>query len=264
MKSNFKKILGMLILAILIVSCATESAELINEVDTSAKDQESIEMKKYLKMGYGFSESNILETADAFIVEGDVCFSKENFWENYLQKTDSVEHLKKHYRNSNLVTKITTIEVSVYPEVPSAWNKAFVSAVSKWNGLNGKIKFKIVSGYCPAYGINVSYKALGKNNTIARSSFPTTKGYPGLTIDINSQCKSSLNTSQKLFTAIHEMGHSIGFMHTDISSGYSQIITKLTSCDKNTDGSSVMNSYADSFSDFSSCDKEAFRKLYPK
>lgn len=249
----------------IISSCSKENIQPdISKVVCNEDSIESFEMKNYLIMEYGFSECLIEETEDQFVVEDDICFPKENFWDNYMQKQDTGVHLKKHYRTPNLVTKVKTIEINVDSKVPSKWKSAFKTAVSKWNGLKGKITFKIVEGYCPAYGINVSYSSLGRNNTIAQSTFPSTKGYPGLFITINSQCNSSLTTSKIIFTAVHEMGHSIGLAHTDISSGYGQIITGLSSCDRNADTYSVMRSYVDAFTDFSACDKEAFRKLYPK
>lgn len=225
--------------------------------------EDALAMRNYL-LKYGFPEESIRETLTAFIVEDDIIFPKKDFWKNYKQTASSND--KKHYRYQNKVTAVTTVNVGVDNAVPVAWRTAIESAVNSWNALNGKIKFKYlgVINYCPANGITVSYLSLSDNNTFARGSFPTASGSPGFTLTINSTCTVTLTSAQKLKTAIHELGHNIGFMHTDVNPTDGSLITTATkSCNTGTDNASVMKQGQVAFTDFSACDKVAFKALYP-
>ena len=219
-------------------------------------------MRSYLVTVYGFSDKKIIETKTSFIVEGDIVFPKKDFWENY--KHDSSGKNERHYQSLNLVTAVTIIDVNIDVAVPTAWATAYLSAMSKWNALNGRIQFNNFIGSCPAYGISVVYVSLGSDSydIFAESSFPGTGGYPGPISQINSACTVSMSASQMLKTAVHELGHTIGFMHTDVLSDY-QIYIGIPSCDTTTDPSSIMRQGLMDFYDFSACDKAAFAYLYP-
>lgn len=254
------RLFTMLLISSVLNGCKKDSSILVEDSSLNLVNLETQRQKNYLISEYGFNEKSIQETENSFIVEGDVVFPKKEFWKNYLHDSTS---LYKQYRSPNTVKALKIIEVNISSSVPSAWNSAFQTALSKWNGLNGKIKFKLVTGYCPAYGVTILYSKSGASNVFANADFPTSGGYPGARITVNSACTISTNTAQKLYTAVHELGHSIGFMHTDDASGYSQIISAISGCNTGTDPNSIMKQGNINFSDFSTCDKVAFKKLYP-
>ena len=107
----------------------------------------------------------------------------------------------------------------------------------------------------------------GIAHVFAQSGFPTSAGKPYSAVTVNSACTVSMTAAQKLKTAIHELGHCVGFMHTDDASGSLGIVATTangTNCHLMCDPYSVMNQGLMSFSSFTDCDKAAFAKLYPR
>ena len=51
--------------------------------DPNAEAAEMQRIRTYLNDTYGFRPEDIVETEDAFVVEGDQAFAKADFWENY-------------------------------------------------------------------------------------------------------------------------------------------------------------------------------------
>ena len=70
--------------------------------------------------------------------------------------------------------------------------------------------------------------------------------------------------SQKKFILAHELGHVIGFRHTDTYDGLA-LTTYSSVCSNYSDGNSVMRagtSLVPSWTSFSTCDIDAFDYLY--
>lgn len=245
---------------ILLAACSKDEQEISLQDNSFETD---LEIKNYLIDHFQFLEQTIEETNEGFLVEGDVFFPKKDFWEKYKQPSNtSAKHYKSKYKVS-----LETVDIIFDGSVPRRWRTAFRSAIAEWNNLNGGIKFHLITGtYCPANGITVDFASLGSSNNdvFARGGFPTSNGNPGSLITVNSTCTVSQNAAQRLKTAVHELGHTIGFMHTDISSGYAQITWSNTDCSTEPDPASIMRQGLISFVDFSTCDKQAFKKLYPK
>lgn len=246
------------IIGIVFVSCQKEGA--IENKDgspmevTPVGDQAKID---YLAKELGFDPKTI-EVQDSFlVVEGDMLFNKADFWKLYQLPKDT-SRLKTHYRYKYLVTVTSTIRIKINSDVPSTWKTAIRSAISKWNGL-GRLSFVEVTSNPH---ITVTYQCgFSSNKMLAAGAPPSSNGSPGSTIAIN-KCYNgaSISSSQRLRAMVHEMGHTIGFTHTD---GYSGVkVYTYTSCDNMVDVASVMVSEALNWTDFTYCDKKAYYALY--
>lgn len=86
---------------------------------------------------YGFRPEDIQDEHDHFVVEGDQCFSKKDFWENYGMTLDNEFMVdpsheagaaadRKHYRYTYLVTKTQTIKIRIITGVPQNWQNAIL------------------------------------------------------------------------------------------------------------------------------------------
>jgi predicted Zn-dependent protease len=92
---------------------------------------------------------------------------------------------------------------------------------------------------------------------IARAYLPTSNGRPGVSVEINAYY-NTLAANQKLFAITHELGHTIGFHHTNQTSGI------YISGTPQTDANSVMNSFVLPWNGFTAGDVRATQILYPQ
>ncbi len=173
----------------------------------------------------GFNSNWAEKTADGhFIVENDYYFTRAELQEMAGQALTNniIVGGEEHYRTSNLVTVPSsgyrTITVRLASGFPSYYSTALNSSITRYNNLNLRIRFQRVTS---GGNIVISAANLGTSGggcVLGRSSgFPTGGNpAPGFTLSTNSCATSYLNTTTKVDEVIaHEIGHTIGFRHTD-------------------------------------------------
>ena len=208
------------VLAVSLFACTKDK----NEV---ADLQQSELILNYLVDSYGFNSIDIQETETGFIVENDTEFPKENFWENYAKDAPSqllfpagpgVEE-RRHRKHSYLVTSGNPVVVNVRPGVPPSWVYAILTAISEWNALDGGLKFVSTSTDRNLWNaVNIVMDPTVPANKIALTMYPLSDGRPGNVMRIN-PAYNSMSSSRKKFSMVHELGHAIGFRHTDTYEG---------------------------------------------
>jgi hypothetical protein len=109
----------------------------------------------------------------------------------------------------------------------------------------------------PTYNILVNAYLDNSTSTVAFAYMPDWSGNAGFSMSINT-AYNYLNSAQKIFAMVHELGHNIGFTHTDASFGTLVPGTPIT------DGQSVMNSMVGNWVGFSFYDQVATHNVYPK
>lgn len=245
----------LLISAIAIISCnkKSETTKPTTEVTESQK------MIDYMITKWGYKKEDIKEMADRFVIQGDMAILKKGFWAGYAKTNDPTA---RHYRDANLVTATNVIYIEFSSSVPTDWKNAYREAMSRWNALNLRISFQEA---CSTHEILVKYGTVSESYYIAETNLPNGSGYAGTVSTINSTYGPS-SYSEKLNSAIHELGHAIGFRHTDnpADSYCVAITTATTSCNTTTDPSSVMQPPVKAFTGFTSCDIAAFTTIYKK
>lgn len=147
-------------------------------------------------------------------------------------------------------------------KVTTAWRLALNNAVAKWNALGLKVKFtvvnatntNIVGGY-----VNVYMKNLGDPGSFAQALTPGTPGYFGELLEINSMSSPHPDVNGKVTISIHELGHILGFIHTEEFPDGVNTFNTIPTCNESWLGNSFMyggNYYNQIFTDFSTCDKQ--------
>ena len=156
----------------------------------------------------GFSNKNV--TADGngnYIVEGDILISQEE-----LDAKPEMHFLRvgdeEQYRTNNLVTGLPrNITVSLASSL-STWSTALNTAISRYNALGLRITFTRVTS-----GANISI-VNGSGSFLASAGFPS-GGRPYNRVILNNSAVSGQPQNTVASILAHEIGHCIGFRHTD-------------------------------------------------
>ena len=241
-------------------------------------------LQKVIDMG--FREDMIVNKGDYYLVEDDILLVKEDLVKgNYEFDPDAEDYTEeecgdgedcyepattRQARRNNLVEglKIGAIRVRVDWSIPSSgvdnWRIAIRQAINDWNSTQSAIKMI----YTTASSADITIRSDGgmlPDIILATGSWPS-NGKPGNRILVNLDFSSNRNilAAQKRNTMVHELGHCIGFRHTNwVGMGESTAIH--ISGTPSGDANSVMNGgfALDSWMGFSPGDKVAVRTMYP-
>lgn len=175
----------------------------------------------------GFNSNWAERTADGkFLVEGDILLSREQLQE---MSGATPSHFlivgeEEHYRTYNLVSVPASgsrnITVSLGAGFPSYYSTGLDQALARYNSIAGlRITFTRVSSGGEIHITGANLGTSGGGCILGQASgFPTSTGNPspGFTLSTSSCATTYLNTADKVDEVMaHEIGHCIGFRHTD-------------------------------------------------
>jgi hypothetical protein len=189
--------------AVVLISC---------EMNESAKVQSPISDATLAKISQlGFSTENVMRTDDGYLVEGDIILHDRDLTGSWDSKTLRIAEVEQ-YRTTNLVTGTPrTITVTTSgSNVSATLSSGIDGAIARYNAENLGLTF--VRGGSSGGG-NINIKVVNTRQYIASAGFPS-GGNPYGTV---SYAKAYTNYSLGFVTTViaHEMGHCIGFRHTD-------------------------------------------------
>ena len=167
----------------------------------------------------GFSTDGVTTIDEGYLVEGDIYLTDESIAQ--LGATAFIPEVEQ-YSTNNLVTA-TPRTITVY--MPTG-RKGFSSgeqagldeAISRFNAENLTLTFQRTSS---SSGADIAFQRLSKRDerrgVLGSAGFPTSSGDPFGTIRMSGILESSFGLSVDGIATImaHEMGHCIGFRHTD-------------------------------------------------
>jgi hypothetical protein len=271
------------IAAVVVISACTDSTSPNrNEGLSSPADDVAAAVRKL-----GFSTVGMIDRGDVVIVEGDVVLEKAGLLslaERGVRSVDPTQGLRPNQPRLQWVvdtlvarSNVSNIRVDLSGIASDQnWVNAVRAAISDWNSVPGTVVYFVESS--PA-DLSFVFADLRNPNypdisVIAQAMFPTgSPGRVGSQIKVNTYAPG-LSASQKEFNMVHEMGHTIGFRHTNWQ-GYNCGANHFTEHAGDggahqvaetppTDASSVMNGcYGDhSWTGFSGYDEIAVSHLY--
>ena len=195
-----------LVSALAFTSCSKES-ESITKADEVSK--EVLSQIKQL----GFTSQGAMAVEGGYVVEGDIFLTKEDLANPSPVKLMRVG-AEEQYRTTNLVAAGTgrNITISVSTALPLAYVTATDEMIRRYNAENLTITMsRVTSG-----GNIVLAQAPKRAQYLASAGFPTSAGDPHNQVLINSGAIGTANPSTYIATILaHEVGHCIGFRHTD-------------------------------------------------
>jgi len=208
-----------LILAGAIISCS-KSVSKVAAINELTPDE------KLLVSSAGFNSNWAEKTYDGnFLVEGDIFLSKDQLQElSGVTTNELVIAGEEHYRTTNIVSTPSTgtriITVRLGSGFPTYYSTGLDQALARYNSYNLKISFQRVSsgGDIVITGSNLGTTSTGGCILGQASGFPSRNGNPskGFTLSTSSCAINYLSTADKADEVMaHEIGHCIGFRHTD-------------------------------------------------
>ncbi len=215
----------------------------------------------------GFRGDMVQDFGSYVLVEGDIHITRDELRRALPRGADPLGP-RFQYRTTNLVgsPKINSITVDLSGlNSQAAWKSAAQAALAHWSGI-GNSYVKLTEG-TPA-DITVA-TACTSSNVAAYASFPS-GGNPGSTIYVNTCFGSTTSNAQKLHNMVHELGHTLGFRHSNYTqqgetAGVEGAVHVGGTPTSGNAGGSVMNggTALNSWAGFASSDLAAVRSLYP-
>jgi hypothetical protein len=259
-----KKMLIALLVMLGFVACESNSGS-----ELSKFEKENAEIRAHL-IENGFSVRHLEITSDRIMIH-DAGWDRNEFVAD-MKSGDR----GKQYSTNYLVSQSRAGNISVSLKgLTNEWKDITRYAMAQWNAIPGS-KLRFVETTKRKGDITMKMGNLGYNGTLASASFPNRRGKSGSSVTVNT-VDYGLSLSEKRFTMVHEMGHCIGFRHTNwfdrnsdgnqttndnegVSSyGANHIPGTPTGLDPN----SVMNAIVDSWGGFGHYDEVATSYLYP-
>ncbi len=170
----------------------------------------------------GFNANEVQAYNGGYLVENDIYLTKDELREmGSSYGPNLVVANAEHYRTTNLVTglpRTLTVRLNISG---SLFSRALDLALTRYNNENLRLRFRrITSGTAdiPVNSFNEGPNAnggivLGRSNGFPRNGNPA----PGFGLNINSRAYGSSSVTREHLATVmaHEIGHTIGFRHTD-------------------------------------------------
>jgi hypothetical protein len=207
----------------------------------------------------GYPKERIRPVEGGFIVEGDMFFGLAD-----LIDRDGAPLAKTAQRQSTPISSPAPnrITVAMHGSMGANWLPIASQSVNQWNSVNSRLHLVLVAGganitiysdtssSCPSAFRNLPDGTGGITSTAAG-------GAPGPTICMNTDAPPFTNDPIRVMALTHEIGHAIGFLHTNTNDG---TLIPGTSA---VDGESIMGTGGSSSRTLSAGDIKALEIMYP-
>lgn len=183
----------------------------LSSCQKDAKDipQEEISQETLTQIkALGFGTSNVQKVEEGYLVEGDIILTAAQLNAKPSSPTLRIAG-EEQYRTFNLVKSLPrTITISA-PTSPSGFSAAVDHAIARYNAENLQITMQRVSS-----NANITVRIVNTGQYIASAGFPDAQGNPYTEVKY---AKKYTAYSDGFITTVitHEVGHCIGFRHTD-------------------------------------------------
>ncbi|RQO70175.1 protease [Pedobacter sp. KBW06] len=215
MKTN--RILTLAVLCLLtggLYSCTKDKS-----VAEEAPKQEELSAATLAQIkAQGFSTEGARKTEGGYLVEGDILLTDENLAQK-VESPNLVIAKEEQYRTTNLVTNLPQVITVSVTNLPQVYKDAAIIMINRYNALNLALTFQLATtGTTGRINIVGFYEGpSGGFITLGSAGFPS-GGNPFNQIRMNTHPAAyGTNPNLNYLASViqHEVGHCIGFRHTD-------------------------------------------------
>lgn len=214
MNRIFLSLLSVMLVALLFVACEQEQ-------DLRSGDEVISQDVIDRVAALGFNPDGIVRIDEGYRVERDIIIT-----DALLQSTPTEHRVPtaEQYHTTNLVAVGASREVKVFIPIGGTkgfstnYGKALDEAIARYNGMGLRLTFKRVTS---STGANIVYTRLSRFDeflgVLGSAGFPTAAGDPYNQIKMSGVLESRYGWGVNAIATVmaHEMGHCIGFRHTD-------------------------------------------------
>jgi hypothetical protein len=193
-------------------SCKKEAKEVDEPISESVLSQ--------IK-AHGFNNKNVVKIPEGYLVEGDIILTSEDLAAPTPGTPNMIIAREEHYRTFNLVntTKYATIKVALNnssSQHQAAFSTALDEAIARYNAENLLVNFQRVTSGKADISVTAYYQI---SPVLGSAGFPSSRGVPYKEVKMNTywyQTNTSATNVNYIATVMaHEIGHCIGYRHTD-------------------------------------------------
>ena len=191
-----------------------------NNTESAVKSKTEISADKLSQIkSLGFSTDNIRKTDEGYLVEGDILLTDDNLAEPSTGANLNIAETEQ-YRTTNIVKSLPRVITVSVTNLPQVYSDATNTMISRYNSLGLRLTFQRASGSAKGNIDIVGFNEgpSGGFITLGSSGFPTSSGAPYNQIKMNTNAAAYGSNPNLLYLASvlqHEVGHCIGFRHTD-------------------------------------------------
>lgn len=177
----------------------------------SAVDKDT-PMYSYIKK-LGYQDSEIKDIGKEYLVDEDLLFAKDSKPDFSIFDGPKTEQ----YGTANYVGFDIQPSIKVYVEPSmSAYSDQIDGAIALWNNvINCRVKFTRLAS---PTGADITIKNQNLGVDVCGAAFAPMNGLPGKLVRININAIAGNSFAQQQRTIAHELGHCIGFRHTNWAS----------------------------------------------
>lgn len=201
---------GLACISVFAVSCKREDVTPANPIPESVMAQIAAK---------GFSTDDVRKVDNGYLVEGDIVLTESNLTEQSTSPNLVIANVEQ-YRTTNLVTGLPrTITISVEGTLTglAVWSNATNTFIDRYNAQGLQISLQRVTSGGQVKIVGFYEGPSGGFITLGSAGFPS-GGNPYSEIRMNTHPQAyGTNPNPGYITSVlqHEMGHCIGFRHTD-------------------------------------------------
>lgn len=227
----------------------------IELVNNSSLDDTTIELYIDFLNDIGITNTTVILKQDELTIDGDMVVSYADIQRELKQSSDPTS--KQRATNSSYSSVFNnSILYYIDPNagIPNNWQLAFREATQEWEDLIGTdIRFTETFNRNSARLKLTSFNEAPVDGAgiIATGNLPTNRNSIGNTISVNINAlilNFSTNQNQRQSTMMHEIGHTVGFQHTngdtfdaDTTNERLGFLGSLVRCTDNNDVQSIMS-----------------------